>query len=128
MTPVEFVKIRKALAKTQKGIAAVLGVSLKAIHSYEQGWRSIPAHVERQMIFLRVCQSRGWQKGKQCWTIKKCPMDVRKKCPAWELHCGRLCWFINGTLCGGEVQEDWAHKMEICRSCEVLKDYLDLCT
>ena len=48
----EFKKIRKRLNRTQKEIAPLLGVSQKAIHSYEQGWRNIPPHVERQMLFL----------------------------------------------------------------------------
>jgi len=52
----EFSKIRKKLAKTQKQLAALLGMSLKTIHSYEQGWRSIPAHIERQLFFLLIKQ------------------------------------------------------------------------
>ncbi|MBU1234119.1 MAG: helix-turn-helix domain-containing protein, partial [Proteobacteria bacterium] len=34
-----FVTIRKKMSRTQKQLAELLGVSLKAIHSYEQGWR-----------------------------------------------------------------------------------------
>ena len=48
----EFVKHRKNLNKTQKEMAQLLGVSIKAIHSYEQGWRTVPPHAERQMFFL----------------------------------------------------------------------------
>jgi len=48
----EFAIFRKKLSKTQKQMASLLGVSIKAIHSYEQGWRSVPPHVERQMFFL----------------------------------------------------------------------------
>jgi len=48
----EFVHIRKELGKTQKQMAELLGTSLKAVHSYEQGWRRIPIHAERQMLFL----------------------------------------------------------------------------
>lgn len=47
----EFAQVRKKIGKTQKQLAALLGVSLKAIHSYEQGWRSIPSHIERQVFF-----------------------------------------------------------------------------
>ncbi|MDH3720234.1 MAG: helix-turn-helix domain-containing protein, partial [Desulfobacteraceae bacterium] len=46
----EFAIFRKKLSKTQKQMASLLGVSIKAIHSYEQGWRSVPPHVERQMF------------------------------------------------------------------------------
>ena len=41
----EFKYFRKRLSRTQKQIAVLLGTSLKAIHSYEQGWRTVPAHV-----------------------------------------------------------------------------------
>ena len=48
----EFLKARKVLDKTQKQLAELLGISIKAVHSYEQGWRKIPSHVERQVFFL----------------------------------------------------------------------------
>lgn len=115
----EFLPLRKKLGKTQKQLAELLGTSLKAIHSYEQGWRNIPVHVERQLLFL-VSQKRGSQKGRTpCWVIKKCPSERKKQCPAWEFQAGKLCWFINGTICEGTVQKDWKGKMKICRSCKV---------
>ena len=48
----EFSYFRKKMSKTQKQMAQLLGTSLKAVHSYEQGWRQIPTHVERQLFFL----------------------------------------------------------------------------
>lgn len=120
----EFFLGRKKLEKTQKELAELLGTSIKAIHSYEQGWRTVPHHVERQMFFL-LSRKRGQTKGPQlCWVIKKCPPQRKKRCPAWEFQAGKLCWFINGTICEGNVQENWQAKMEICRSCEVLKSLL----
>ncbi|HUT69539.1 MAG TPA: helix-turn-helix transcriptional regulator [Desulfatiglandales bacterium] len=116
----KFLQARKKLGKTQKQLAELLGTSLKAVHSYEQGWRSVPAHVERQLFFL-VSRKRGDQnEGKACWVIKRCPPDRKKQCPAWEFRAGRLCWFINGTICGGIVHKNWNEKMKICRNCEVL--------
>ena len=52
MDRTEFKEFRKQLNKTQKQMAQLLGVSIKAVHSYEQGWRSVPAAVERQLLFL----------------------------------------------------------------------------
>ena len=46
----EFKSFRKKLNKTQKQMSQLLGTSLKAIHSYEQGWRTIPPAVERQLF------------------------------------------------------------------------------
>jgi len=120
----EFSQFRKKLKKTQKQMAELLGTSLKAIHSYEQGWRSIPTHVERQLYFL-LSRSRDSQSGrKSCWAIKKCPPDQKKQCPAWEFRSGKLCWFINGTICEGTPHKNWREKMEICRTCEVLTSML----
>jgi len=124
MTKVEFFNIRQKLEKTQKQMAALLGVSLKAVHSYEQGWRSVPAHVERQLFFMVASKEDKLKGRKPCWTIKKCPPDRKKQCPAFEFHAGKLCWFINGTICDGNIQKDWKRKMEICRSCEVLSTLL----
>ena len=53
----EFLKARKVLDKTQKQLAELLGISIKAVHSYEQGWRKVPTAVERQMYFLTVKQN-----------------------------------------------------------------------
>ncbi|MEN8143025.1 MAG: helix-turn-helix transcriptional regulator, partial [Thermodesulfobacteriota bacterium] len=41
----EFLKARKLLNKTQKHLSELLGISIKAVHSYEQGWRKVPSHV-----------------------------------------------------------------------------------
>ena len=120
----EFFQFRTRLNKTQKQMGQLLGTSIKAIHSYEQGWRSVPGHVERQVFFL-ASRKRGSQKGlKSCWVTKKCPTIRKKQCPAWEFRAGNLCWFINGTICEGEVQKDWKQKIKLCRKCEILRALL----
>ena len=119
----EFLAARKKLNKTQKQMAELLGISIKAVHSYEQGWRSVPAHVERQVIFL-LARRRENAGQKACWVVKKCPAHRKKNCPAWEFQAGKLCWFINGTICECQVQKSWKEKMEICKKCEVLSSIL----
>ena len=119
MDKIAFSKYRKLLNKTQKEMAQLLGTSIKAVHSYEQGWRAIPVHVERQMFFLVSNRRDAPKKQKSCWTIKKCPPKQKKQCPAWEFKAGKLCWFINGTICDGIVHENWKEKIKICLSCEV---------
>jgi len=120
----EFKYFRQRLNRTQKQIAALLGTSLKAIHSYEQGWRNVPAHVERQMFFLIPRLKENRKSRKPCWRIKKCPPEQKKNCPACEFKAGKLCWFINRTVCEGQVHKNWEEKMKICRSCEVLGSML----
>lgn len=114
----EFKAIRKYLQKTQEQMARLLGVSVKAIRSYEQGWRSIPVYAERQLLFLAAKKAEILQPVKPCWTINKCKEKQKEQCPAWEFHAGKLCWFINGTICSGVIHKDWREKLEICKRCK----------
>jgi len=120
----EFVEARTKLDKTQKEMSQLLGVSVKAIYSYEQGWRSIPTHVERQVFFLLSRKRGNGGMAKSCWIIKKCPPKRRKECPAHEYNAGRFCWLVNGTICECKAQKNWKEKMKICRECEVMSDLL----
>ncbi len=114
----DFGALRHGLEKTQKEMAQLLGVSLRGIQSFEQGWRKIPVHVERQMLFL-VAMKRGIENLRTCWEIRGCPPQTYQKCPAWEFKAGHLCWFINGTICRGKAQDSWSKKMRVCRKCPV---------
>lgn len=121
----EFAKIRQRLGKSQKEMAQLLAISLKAVQSFEQGWRNIPAHVERQALYL-LAMKEALDGGQNCWDIQDCPVEIKDKCPAWEFQSGHLCWFISGTICQGEVQGDWQSKMKLCRKCEVFRSMLEL--
>jgi hypothetical protein len=120
----EFSQIRQHLGKTQKQMAQLLGTSAKTIQSFEQGWRNIPVHIERQVLFLLAMKGFQNKANTPCWIIKECPLETRRKCPAWEFETGQLCWFINGTICQGEVKESWQEKMSMCRKCTVLRSML----
>jgi len=120
----EFVAARTKLDKTQKEMSQLLGVSVKAIYSYEQGWRSIPTHVERQVFFLLSRKSGNRELAKPCWIIKKCPPKRRRECPAHEYNAGKFCWLVNGTICECKAQKNWKEKMKICRQCVVMNDLL----
>ena len=122
----QFSVIRRRLGKTQLQMAQLLGISLKAIQSFEQGWRNIPVHTERQALFLLLLKKSPHKKNRACWVIRKCPMETRQNCPAWELQAGNLCWFINGTICQGRVRENWQKKMKTCRQCEVFRTMLPI--
>ena len=118
----KFAKIRAYLGKTQKQMAQLMGTSAKAIESFEQGWRNITPHIERQMYFLLSKKTIMEGKGSvDCWGIRQCPEHKRQHCPAWEFQCGQLCWFINGTICNGEAQDSWQKKMKMCKQCEVFQ-------
>jgi|SRR5208283_473244 len=115
----EFSQIRQQLGKTQKQMAQILGTSPKAIQSFERGWRSVPVHIERQVLLLMVLKYSQEKMARSCWVMKGCSEEIRQNCPAWEFQAGHLCWFINGTICQGKVQESWREKMKLCRRCRV---------
>lgn len=119
----EFSKIRKQLGKTQKQLAALLGMSLKTIHSYEQGWRSIPAHIERQLFFLLIKQRGKNPELVPCWDQKEC--QEKEDCPAWEFQSGHLCWFLCGTLCECTSESSYKEKIGICRNCKIFKSLIE---
>ena len=115
----EFSSLRQKLQKTQRQMAQILGTSLKAVQSFEQGWRKVPGHIERQALFLISNRGGGTAKSRPCWVVRGCSPESREACPAWEFNLGHLCWFVNGTICRGKTQGSWPEKMKVCRSCEV---------
>ncbi len=48
----EFAEIRWHLGKTQNQMAPILGVSPKAIQSFERGWRNVPMYVNPSLFLL----------------------------------------------------------------------------
>jgi DNA-binding XRE family transcriptional regulator len=117
----EFSKIRHELDLTQKGLSRVLCVSPKAIQSFEQGWRDVPVHIEREMLLLLAL--KGFRNRDRipdaCWEIKNCPAGWREKCLVWKLQARHFCWYLNGTFCQGKAHQNWEEKHIICRQCEV---------
>jgi DNA-binding XRE family transcriptional regulator len=109
----EFSQIRNHIGRTQTQMAQLLGISLKAIQSFEQGWRNIPVHIERQVILLLTVKRSHNKRKAPGWVIRKCPMEIGGICPAWEFQSGQLCRFINGTVCLGEVQKTWHEKIKL---------------
>ena len=125
MDKTEFRVLRKKLRKTQKQMAQLLGVSLKAVHSYEQGWRAVPPAVERHVLFLMSLTGPA-EPMPPCWDVKNCLPEQRAKCPASELNCGDRCWMVNGTISGGADQGSWENKMTACRACPVFRARIPL--
>lgn len=117
---------REKLGKTQKQLSELLGTSLKAVQSFEQGWRKVPVHIERQILLLLTLQKKRKGSTQPCWVVRSCPVETRSSCPAWEYQTGSLCWFINGTLCQGKAQTNWSNKMKVCRKCDVFQSDLGI--
>jgi DNA-binding XRE family transcriptional regulator len=117
----DFSRIRQYLGKSQHQLARLLCVSTKAIQSFEQGWRKIPASAERQLLFLLSLKMSQDFNTRPCWEIQNCSAEWRKNCTVWELQAGHFCWFVNGTFCQGKPQESWDDKIELCQKCPVLR-------
>jgi len=119
----EFAALRASLGKSQRELAELLGLSLKAVESYEQGWRNVPAHVERLLYFLLFkLNEEDLQSEDPCWATRSCPEEARSKCVAFVAKEGRFCWFFTGRLCAsaksGEADERG------CYTCEVFSRML----
>lgn len=113
-----FARCREKLGKTQKELAYLLVTSIKSVHGYEQGWRKIPAHIQRQLMYLVMRKRFGRRKLKPCWEIKRCSAKLRNTCPAKEFKAGELCWFISGTLCECHHCDSWEEKIAVCYRCK----------
>jgi DNA-binding XRE family transcriptional regulator len=118
--------LRTQLGRSQKQMADLLGISKKAVQSYEQGWRTAPPHVE-QMVLLQAILARhaDLQKMRHCWQVNKCSPQTRRSCPSAKLRTPGLCWMLTGTLCQGQPMGNWAAKRDHCFQCEVMKSLLE---
>ncbi|MGZ5490893.1 MAG: helix-turn-helix domain-containing protein [Nitrososphaeraceae archaeon] len=105
-------------------MAQLLCVSVKAVQSYEQGWRNIPSYIERQLLLLISLKKTPNRKIKPCWDLKDCAPEWIVKCIVWELKVMYFCWFLNGTYCQGKTQKNWNDKIKLCRECVIYKDML----
>lgn len=115
---------RHKLKKTQASFADLLGISLKAVQSYEQGWREIPIYIERKVYFL-LSQSRELTPGatKNCWARNRCAN--KKECPVWEFNAGKFCWFFCGAECSDGDNKNLTKIMGNCRNCDIIKQLFE---
>ena len=66
--------------------------------------------------------SKSLSYAEPCWTIKNCPTDRMKACPAYPSH-GSNCWMVTGTKCGGSTQGSYHDKMDNCRKCDTYLEH-----
>jgi DNA-binding XRE family transcriptional regulator len=124
-TPAGVVKsIRKRLGITQRELSEALDISLKAVQSYEQGWRSVPTRVIREMLLLVALQQGSVNGGKPCWEMMSCPEDLRERCLATKISGGRYCWLISSTKCA-EIRRPKKDEILMCLDCPVFVRTLD---
>ncbi|MGO8693328.1 MAG: helix-turn-helix domain-containing protein [Rectinemataceae bacterium] len=95
-----FGRARALLGRSQRELADILGISRKAVESYEQGWRKVPGNVERLLYFLlfKLNESKLGTED-PCWISTSCSEEKREACVAFLAHEGHFCWFFTGKLC-----------------------------
>jgi transcriptional regulator with XRE-family HTH domain len=119
-----FSRLRSALGKSQRELAELLGISIKAVESYEQGWRKVPAHVERLLYFIlfKINESELGDEA-PCWMAKGCSAADRAKCVAYVAKEGHFCWFFTGRLCASAKAAEAGERF--CYACEVFSRMFD---
>jgi DNA-binding XRE family transcriptional regulator len=124
VVPCETMKVmREAVGWTQSETAFFLGISKKAIESYEQGWRSPPHTVCKQMLALIALQ-KGYPRGfKRCWEIMRCSPAVRDSCFCARKLDGHFCWFTCSAN-KHQCMEGGAEQLDCCIHCPVVKQIL----
>lgn len=112
--------IRERLGLTQTEFAAMLGFSVRAIQSCEQGWRQPSPALERMALLLYMARQQGAEFGRlPCWEVMCCPAEIRETCVAYQTGQGHLCWFLTGNVaCARREQlRGWGEKKEMCFGC-----------
>jgi len=118
-------EIRAEMGLSQSELGGLVGISKRAIQSYEQGWRRPSELVERMLLLLLVAHRRGTRLSRcRCWEQEACPSRVRKTCIAYVARQGHLCWFLTGTMCKGQRQESWSEKLRLCLECKFMQGLL----
>jgi hypothetical protein len=81
-------------------VASFLGVSRKAVESYEQGWREIPERVWKQLITTAAAQLQyPLPHHRRCWEIVGCQPERRDACFSFRQLRGRFCWLTAPNHC-----------------------------
>lgn len=118
-----FRSIRLRLGLTQAGASRSLGVSTKAVESYEQGWRRVPEHALRHLLTLLALRQRYEWNGVPCWEQMGCKEALRQQCASFRISGGRFCWLVASNECQRSRQGNVKGVLN-CIGCRVLGRYL----
>ena len=91
--------IRLAIGFTQADLARTLGVSPKAVQSYEQGWRNVPVPMMVQLLTLFAIHRQPNLRQAPCWKLTHCPAPTRTQCASYRVGKGQFCWLVTSREC-----------------------------
>jgi DNA-binding XRE family transcriptional regulator len=112
--------IRRKLGMTQARLAEVMGVSAKAVQSYEQGWRNVPTPIASQLLVLLAIHRHREEAARPCWEVAGCSITSRRGCPSHRVSRGQFCWLVSGGMCGRGGNPSGKH----CLDCAVVRRLL----
>ena len=114
--------VRQELGLSQAALARLVGFSVRAIQSCEQGWRKPGAALERSTLLLLMAhRHENGLADVRCWETMNCPPARREECITYRSRQGHLCWFLNGTLCTDTKLQDWESKRPVCLNCPLFQ-------
>lgn len=116
-------RIRAILGRTQTELATALGISVKAVQSYERGWRQVPTRAMIQLLVLLALYRRQSMDDVPCWKIRECTPEQRKDCDSFNIARGQFCWFVGSKICrpGASKKSD---PLLPCMECPVVQRLL----
>jgi DNA-binding XRE family transcriptional regulator len=117
-------RVRESLGKSQSEMASLLGISIRAVQSYEQGWRPTPALIQKMAAFLLFMNHRRDHETKSCYDLCGCSEEAKQGCPGAQMCHGNACWLVTDTVCQGKKLKSWKAKAAKCRKCPVMAPWL----
>lgn len=116
-------RIRAIMGRTQSELASALGVSEKAIQSYEQGWREVPLRAMIQLLVLLALYRKQSMDDTPCWELRKCNESQREHCASFTVGNGQFCWFVGSKDCR-PVRKARTAPAFPCAACPVVRRLL----
>jgi DNA-binding XRE family transcriptional regulator len=116
--------VRGIMGRTQAELASALGISAKAVQSYEQGWRPVPTRVLIQLMVLLALYRRQNMEDVPCWEITRCESSTRERCPSFQVGRGQFCWFIGSKACVPKGKKSPDDGLIPCMECAVIQRLL----
>ena len=117
--------VRGQLGLSQSQLARLLGISPRAVQSYEQGWRVPPRPVASQLMTVLALHRDHPNKSPPCWSLTGCPDATRGSCEALKVGGGHFCWLLSGGACGNRRAPGRAAGPQQCIGCVVMRNLLD---
>lgn len=117
--------VRAKLGLSQSKLADMLGVSPRAVQSYEQGWRSPPRPYAMQLMTVLALHVEVPSPAPPCWRLTGCPAEARSQCAAHTVGRGRWCWQLSGRSCLNRRGPGRPNATIPCVGCDVITLLLD---